>query len=91
MPNTYVPPTISVLYDLDEDAHILVATGRGGTAIAGERILRAEPWPSIRWKHDSAESAEADAATLRAYLAECASGKRVEKEDAPVKRGWWQD
>jgi len=88
--NTYTPPTITVIFDLDEDAHVLMATGRGGTVIAGERILRAEPWPSVKFRHDAAESAEADAATLRAYLAECASGKRVEKEDGPRARGWWE-
>lgn len=29
--------------------------------------------------------------TAGTYLAECASGKRKEKEFAPTIRGWWQD
>ncbi len=88
---TYTPPIISVTYDADEGQHVLMATNHGRTSTAGERILRAEPWPEIQFKHDSAETAERDAATLRAYLDECSAGRRRDKEDEPTRRGWWED
>ncbi len=90
MSNTYIPPQISVSFDFDTGWQ-LMATSHSRTAIAGERIFRAEPWPQIRFCHDNEAGAERDAVTLRAYLAECASGKRAEKEDAPRARGWWED
>lgn len=90
MSNTYTPPLISVAYDIDEDCHVLMATSHQRTAIAGERILRAEPWPAIRWKHPTAEGAETDAATLRLYLDECASGKRKDT-GKPVSKPHWED
>lgn len=36
-------------------------------------------------------SGQRDAAVLRAYLGECASGSRKDVEHAPGKRGWWED
>ncbi len=63
----YTPPQISTVFSFEDDCWQLMATSHSRTAIAGERIFRAEPWPSIRFSHDSAESAEHDAGILRAY------------------------
>lgn len=91
MSSAYVPPEIGVEFDMDTEQYCLTATNHGRTAIAGIRILRAEPWPRIQFRHDTQEAAEKDARELRAYLHECASGKRKEKENAPTRRGWWED
>ncbi len=88
MANSYTPPAISVAFNMDEGQYQLMATSLGRSAIAGERIFRAEPHPSIQFRHEREEDANRDAATLRAYLEECATGKT--KEGAPVGRGWWQ-
>ncbi len=88
MANTYTPPIISVAFDMDEGLHVLMATSHSHTAIAGERIFRAEPHPSIKFRHEREEDANRDAGVLRSYLEECATGKI--KEGAPVGRGWWQ-
>jgi len=90
MGNSYAPPVISTCLD-DSGEFILLATSHGRTAIAGERILRAEPWPSIRWRTDTQEEAEQEATKLRAYLDECASGKRKDVVTIARARGWWED
>lgn len=87
---TYIPPTISVEYDLDSESWQLMATNHGRTATAGERLFRGEPWPAIRFSHETQAAAEKDAATLRAYLAECATGKRKEA-GATIGADYWQD
>jgi hypothetical protein len=90
MANTYIPPQITVEYSLDHDAYLLLATDRLSTVICGERILRAEPWPEVKWRSDTQEEAERHAATLRLYLAECASGKRRDKAPAlSVGADYW--
>lgn len=89
MASAYTPPEISVAYDMETDSHILMATSHARTAIVGPRIFRAEPWPAVKFSHATQESAERDAATLRGYLEECASGKRREKEQRA--RAWWED
>ncbi len=91
MSNTYIPPQISVAYSFEDDAHVLMATSHSRTAIAGERILRAEPWPVIRWSCPSQGEAEAEAVKLRLYLAQYAGGKLKDRDYAPTARGWWQD
>lgn len=89
--NTYTPPAISVALDLDSGQHVIMAEGIiGGPAVAGERLLRAEPWPKVQWRHDNEADAERDAATLRTYLAACASGKLKDRGDAvPVGADYW--
>ena len=87
----YSPPEIGVRFDMDTEEHVLTATSYGRTADAGERILRAEPWPQIKFRHTNEARAESDARELRAYLDECASGKRKDNIKAPTRRGWWQD
>lgn len=87
----YSPPAISVAFDSDTEEYCLMVTNHGRTAQVGERILRAEPWPRIQFRHATEGAAEIDANELRAYLTECASGKRKDKESAPRRRGWWED
>ncbi len=88
MANSYTPPIISVAFNMDEGQYQPMATSHSHTAIAGERIFRGEPWPSVRWSHADGAAAEKDAAVLREYLEECASGKQ--KESGPRAKGWWQ-
>ncbi len=90
MSTTYKPPEISVAYDMDTDRHVLMATNHQRTAIAGPRIFRAEPWPEVRFSCATQDEAENQAATLRLYLDDCASGKRKDRNE-PTRRGWWQD
>jgi hypothetical protein len=62
--------TISVLYDFDADRYVLMASdGRLRPAPAGPRLFRAEPWPEVKWQHETQEAAEADAGKVRVYLA----------------------
>jgi len=90
MANTYIPPEITVMLDpLGSGEWRLMATSHLRTEFAGERLLRTEPWPQIKFRHSSHEEGERDAEILRTYLADCASGKR--KDRGPVGRGWWQD
>lgn len=86
----YTPPAIHVEFDLETEAHVLMATNHGRTATAGERLFRGEPWPKVRFSHETEAAALRDAATLRAYLAECASGKRKEAV-AAIGADYWQD
>lgn len=90
MSTTYRPPEITVAYDMDSDRFQLMATNHQRTAIAGPRIFRAEPWPEVAFSHATQEAAERDAATLRSYLDDCASGKRKDRSGS-TKKGWWQD
>lgn len=89
MANSYTPPIISVSFDMDDMTYRLMATSVGGTAIAGERIFRGEPWPAIKWSHPDEQGAEKDAGVLRAYLEECATGKT--KDSGPRAKGYWED
>lgn len=89
MSSAYIPPAISIAYDMETDSHILMATSHARTAIVGPRIFRAEPWPAVKFSHATQADAERDAATLRGYLEECASGKR--KETKQRQRGYWED
>lgn len=84
----YTPPLISISEDLDSGELTLMATSYGQTMPAGPRLFRGYPHPGVRFTHSEYAAAERDAAALRTYLAECASGKR--KDRAPVGRGWWQ-
>jgi hypothetical protein len=81
----YTPPIISV--EQRGEDWMLMATNYNKTEPCGERLLRGEPWPAIQFRHSTKEAAEKDAALLREYLAECASGKR---KDVEVRRGWWE-
>lgn len=92
----YTPPAITVQFDLDSDEFVLMATSHARTQPAGERLFRAQPWPSVSWRHTSQESAEADAATLRAYLANPPKRTRKTSEEAeanaskdPLKDAVW--
>lgn len=90
MSTKYQPPIISV--ELDEhDHYVLMATSHGYTERAGERLFRAEPHPRIRWRHAVLDEAETDAATLRAYLAECAGAKRQDEPVAADLRNYWNE
>lgn len=84
----YTPPKITV--EIYGRRYALFATSHGRSSLAGPRILRAEPWPEVKFVHDDRASAEKDAELLRTYLAECASGKRKESAQNS-RRGWWQD
>lgn len=84
-------PVISVEQDLDSGEFSLVATSYGQTMPCGPRLFRASPFPAIAFSHTSQESADRDAATLRQYLEDCASGKRKEKAAEQGRRGWWED
>ena len=61
-------PTISVQFDFDDGAYVLMATSYGRTQPAGPRLFRAAPHPDIAFAHPTEEAAEADAQKLRAYL-----------------------
>lgn len=87
---TYIPPAIHVEFDLETESYQLMATNHGRTATAGERLFRGEPWPRIVFSHETQATAEKDAATLRAYLAECATGKRKEAV-ATVGADYWDE
>jgi len=91
MSTPYTPPAISIHHDDETGEYSLIATSYGRSATVGPRIFRAEPWPCIKAVHTCEADAEKDAAELRAYLAECASGKRRESAAKPTRRGWWQD
>lgn len=78
---------IYVLYDPVAETHTLMCSSRGmGPTVAGPRLFRGQPWPDVQWVHLDSESAEKDAATLRAYLAECAGRKKASKAK---ERGMW--
>lgn len=85
--STYTPPTITVEHRPDGRFY-LMASSYGQLMPAGERLLRGYPHPVIAFSHDTREAADKDAAVLRTYLAECASGKR--KDTKPVGKGWWE-
>ena len=88
----YVPPVITVSHDLDEGVYRLYATSYHSTEPAGERLFRAEPWPVIKFEHATEAAAEKDAAVLRAYLADCASGKKKDKAPAVrVSNNYWME
>ncbi len=90
MSTRYIPPQISVAFDMDTDEFRLMATSYSVTQPVGERIFRAEPWPEVAFVHPTQAEAEHDAQVLREYLEECASGKRKDKPTVSG-RGWWQD
>lgn len=69
-------PHITVIYDLESEAHVLHATSYGQTMPAGPRLFRAPPWPDIAFEHSTAEAASHDAALLQRYL-----------DDAHARRG----
>ena len=88
---TYTPPQISVEFDLESESFVLMATNHGRTATAGERLFRSHPHPAIRFSHETKAAAEKDAAILRAYLQDCASGKRREEATVVIWADYWQD
>jgi len=89
MSTAYTPPLISIHHDDETGEYTLMAENYGRSAIVGPRIFRAEPWPAVRAVHTSLPEAERDAAELRGYLADCASGKRKERT-GPTRKGWWE-
>lgn len=88
MSKTATVPEITVSHDLDSGEFTLCASSYGQVMPAGERLFRGYPHPEIRFSHTTEDSANRDAATLRAYLADCAAGKRKDKE--PPRKGWWE-
>lgn len=92
MSNSYRLPQITTAEDESGD-WVLIAHGHGAPAVCGERILRAEPWPEppIRWSTPTEQEAEAEAGRLRAYLGLYTGGKLKDVENAPRRRGWWED
>ena len=80
-------PAISVAFDMDEGVYRIYASSYGQTTPAGERLFRGHPWPVVQFVHAEEAAALRDARTLREYLADCAAGKRKDKE--PARRGWW--
>jgi hypothetical protein len=73
--------TITHAFSPDEMCWRLYATDHGHTAIAGPRLFRAPPHPDIQFAHDSAQDAERDAATLRAYLDALPAQKKRKSKD----------
>jgi len=88
---TAIVPTISVEFDMESERFHLLASSYGQVMPVGPRLFRAAPYPHIAFEHQTQDAAEKDAATLRAYLDDCAAGRRKEKESKPVGRGWWED
>jgi len=72
-------PAISVTYDLDSGAFVLMATSHGHTSIAGPRILRAAPHPDVQWSHPTQTAANADALKLQQYLDGLGKGPSKQK------------
>lgn len=85
----YQPPVISVEFNLETESYDLMATSYARTATAGERLFRSPPFPAIAFSHATEAAALKDAATLREYLEECASGKRKEVV-AKIGKDYWQ-
>ena len=72
---------ITVVYDMDEDRHILMAEdGMMRPMPAGPRLFRAPPHPDIAFSHTDPAKAERDAGKLRAYLAGLTLRKPTKKE-----------
>jgi hypothetical protein len=61
--------TLTTAFSEEDLCYRIYCESHGRTAIAGPRILRGGPHPSVSWAHETAESAEADAKKLRAYFA----------------------
>ena len=61
--------TLTTAFSEEDLCYRIYCESHGRVAIAGPRILRGGPWPEVQWTHETAESAEADAAKLRAYFA----------------------
>jgi hypothetical protein len=78
-------PVITVSEDFDTGEFILLSTAYNMTAPAGPRLFRAPPWPEIRFRHDSREQAEKDAAALQQYV-EAVWPKRTESKAALRKK-----
>lgn len=86
----FTPPTISVISDLDTGSFDLYASSYGQTMPCGPRLFRASPFPAIAFSHTNQEDAEKDAATLRAYLEDCASGRRKDRGNGvAVGKDYW--
>jgi hypothetical protein len=87
----YIPPAIHVEYELESESWVLMATSHSRTATAGERLFRGYPWPQIAFSHETKQAADKDAAILRAYLADCAGGKRREEATVAIGADYWED
>jgi hypothetical protein len=61
--------TLSTAFSEEDLCFRIYCESHGRVAIAGPRILRGGPHPDVSWTHETAESAEADAAKLRTYFA----------------------
>lgn len=73
---------MTITIEPHNNGYALFATGLGGKAIAGPRILRGPPQPGIRWQHETKEEAEKDAERLRRYLAQLPKPKKKTKSQA---------
>jgi hypothetical protein len=87
----YIPPAIHVEYELESESWVLMATSHSRTATAGERLFRGYPHPNVRFSHETKAAADKDAAILRAYLPDCAGGKRREEATVSIGRDYWMD
>jgi hypothetical protein len=66
------PPTITIQFDLDSGTHTLMAESYGRVNPAGDRLLhvaKGQPYPDIKYKCDTQEEAEKNAAMLRQHIA----------------------
>lgn len=61
-------PHITIALDSDTFAYVLYAQTQHGTAVAGPRLFRGEPWPTIAWQSPTQEAAEQEARKLQGYL-----------------------
>lgn len=75
-----IPPTIEVVCDFDTGLYQLIATSYGMTGAAGPRLFRREPHPRIKFQHEDLNLAEADAVTLRKYIEETWTQKKMSKK-----------
>lgn len=73
---------IFIEFDFDSEQFILMASDDKMSAMpCGARLFKGPPHPGIKFKHSSAEEAEADAQKLRAYLAQLVVTKKPSKKE----------
>lgn len=63
-------PEIFTAFDDETGQHVIMVRSHGRSEPFGPRIFRAPPHPVVKFSHDSAGSAAADVAKIKAYFAE---------------------
>jgi hypothetical protein len=67
---------LSVAFSEEDLCYRIYVESHGRTAIAGPRILRAPPHPSVSWAHETQEAAEADAKAHETAASEARAAAR---------------